>query len=122
MWMTATRWPTDFNWPDRATEISRDNLKLKIDYSDNYHHTRNDAVAEIQNAIEIEGISNTDDERPIRDCEDFGLFGRKSKLAIVLLGSGANVPRLHNPDFDFPDALIDPGSRIFMRIIRNILG
>jgi metal-dependent amidase/aminoacylase/carboxypeptidase family protein len=37
-------------------------------------------------------------------------------------GSGERSPQLHNPDFDFPDALIEPGARILMRVLRNMIG
>ncbi len=37
-------------------------------------------------------------------------------------GAGEAHPGLHNPDYDYPDALIGTGARIFMQTIRNILG
>ena len=54
--------------------------------------------------------------------EDFGLFGRKSKAAMFLIGSGEDAPQLHNPDYDFPDALIETGARVFMRVAHELLG
>jgi metal-dependent amidase/aminoacylase/carboxypeptidase family protein len=41
---------------------------------------------------------------------------------MFFLGAGEDHPRLHNPDYDFPDELISIGSRVFMRAIRNVLG
>jgi hypothetical protein len=29
---------------------------------------------------------------------------------------------VHNPDYDFPDSLIEPGVRVFHRVLRNLLG
>lgn len=98
-------------------------LELKIEYDDVFHHCDNDpeAVAVLRAAFDAEAISH--DETPVmRGSEDFGLFGRGSKSAMFLFGSGETTPQLHNPDFDFPDALIEPGARIFMRVVRQMLG
>ncbi|MNV89879.1 hypothetical protein D3C71_1842110 [compost metagenome] len=56
----------------------------------------------------------------MRASEDFGRFRAVSSSAIFFLGAGKDYPNLHNPDYDFPDGLIDIGARIFMRIIRNL--
>jgi metal-dependent amidase/aminoacylase/carboxypeptidase family protein len=37
------------------------------------------------------------------------------------LGSGVNSPALHNPDYDFPDQLIETGVKVFSGIIDGIL-
>ena len=37
------------------------------------------------------------------------------------IGSGENCPALHNPDYDFPDELIDNASDIFFAIQKEIL-
>ena len=58
----------------------------------------------------------------MRASEDFGLFGRASKSAMLFLGSGETHPQLHNPDYDFPDDLIPIGARIFLRVARTMLG
>ena len=36
--------------------------------------------------------------------------------------SGENCPQLHNPDYDFPDAMIALGARLFQRVMTDILG
>ena len=61
-------------------------------------------------------------EMPMRASEDFGRFGGVSRAAMVFVGAGIHHPRLHNPDYDFPDALIEPGIRIFARAISDLLG
>jgi len=38
------------------------------------------------------------------------------------LGSGEEMPALHNPDYDFPDALIETGIRIFHGVVSEVLG
>lgn len=59
---------------------------------------------------------------PMRASEDFGLFGHDAKAAMVFLGAGEGHPMLHNPDYDFPDALIAPGVDIFTALARRLCG
>lgn len=98
-------------------------LTLNISYHDVFHHCDNDAeaVAILRAAFDDENVPHGESE-PMRGSEDFGLFGNKAKSAMFLFGSGENTPQLHNPDFDFPDALIEPGARIFKRVVRTLLG
>ena len=37
------------------------------------------------------------------------------------IGSGENQPPLHNPDFNFPDELIEIGSSMFLKISQQLL-
>ena len=37
------------------------------------------------------------------------------------IGAGLDTPPLHNPRYDFPDELIEPGMNIFSQIIADIL-
>ena len=53
--------------------------------------------------------------------EDFGRISQKVGGAMFGLGSGLKTPALHNPDYDFPDELIDTGVRMFSSIIRRSL-
>ncbi|WP_439495418.1 amidohydrolase [Bosea sp. (in: a-proteobacteria)] len=98
-------------------------LSVETGYHDVFHHCENDAeaVAHLRRAMEDEKLPHGPTS-PQRGSEDFGLFGRQAKSAMFLLGSGEDTPPVHNPDFDFPDALIEPGSRVFMRTLRNLLG
>ncbi|MGC4025377.1 MAG: amidohydrolase [Mesorhizobium sp.] len=111
-----------------AEAIARNNaaqsgLGIEISYHDVFHHCDNnaEAVEPLRHAFDQEGVAHGESD-PMRGSEDFGLFGRSAKAAMFLLGSGETTPQLHNPDFDFPDALIEPGARIFMRVVRNLLG
>ena len=58
---------------------------------------------------------------PFRWSEDFGHFLEKYPGALFGLGSGIDQPALHNPDYDFPDELIETGIRIFSNIYKTIL-
>jgi len=100
-------------------------LGLTITYHDVFHHCDNDAeaVAILRAAFDAEHIRHEEAEI-VRASEDFGLFGSRAgaKSAMFWFGSGEKSPQLHNPDFDFPDALIEPGARIFARVARDLLG
>ncbi|MCC5929982.1 MAG: amidohydrolase [Cyclobacteriaceae bacterium] len=53
--------------------------------------------------------------------EDFGLFTERFRGAMFGIGAGEKQPALHNPDYDFPDALIETGSNVFYTMIYKIL-
>jgi len=101
-----------------------DGLGLEIAYEDVFHHCENapEAVAHLERALDAEGIPHDEGDLPMRGSEDFGRFREKAPSAMFFLGSGERHPALHSPDYDFPDDLIAIGARVFMRVIRNILG
>ncbi|CUX63545.1 MULTISPECIES: amidohydrolase [Rhizobium/Agrobacterium group] len=106
-----------------AKKIADDQkLTLDISYDDIFLHCENapEAVAYILQALLEEKVSSSSDGLPMRASEDFGRFRAVSSSAMFFLGAGRDYPNLHNPDYDFPDGLIDIGARIFMRIIRNL--
>ena len=78
--------------------------------------------AQMERALNEEGVVHGQEALPMRASEDFGLFGHGAKSAMFFLGAGERHPALHNPDYDFPDDLIPIGSKIFMRTARNLLG
>lgn len=60
---------------------------------------------------------------PMRWSEDFGRIGDDgAKAAMLYIGSGTETPQLHNPDFDFPDALLPVVIDQFADIVDRILG
>lgn len=106
-----------------AKKIADDQkLTLDISYDDIFLHCENapEAVAHILRALLEEKVSSSSEGLPMRASEDFGRFRAVSSSAMFFLGAGRDYPNLHNPDYDFPDGLIDIGARIFMRIIRNL--
>jgi metal-dependent amidase/aminoacylase/carboxypeptidase family protein len=36
------------------------------------------------------------------------------------LGAGLDTPKLHNPDYDFPDAIIETGAALFFNIYQQL--
>ncbi|MCF7919925.1 MAG: amidohydrolase [Candidatus Cloacimonetes bacterium] len=58
---------------------------------------------------------------PFRWTEDFSFYSQKYKTVFFGLGSGENCPQLHNPDYDFPDELIENGREIFAKIVEEVM-
>ena len=82
-----------------------------------------DATAQIAKALDTLTIPHNEGDLPMRASEDFGRFGQPgTRSAMLFLGAGTQTPALHNPDYDFPDALIAPGVAIFHQIARDLLG
>lgn len=98
-------------------------LGLEITWHDDFAASRNDpeATAHLRAALAAEGIARIPGE-PMRASEDFGRFGAVARSAMFWFGAGEDHPPLHAPDYDFPDALIEPGIRAFARVIHDLLG
>jgi amidohydrolase len=97
-------------------------LKLSMETLEEFQANENaaDAVALIREASQHAGLALTERESPMKWGEDFGAFTQKLRGAIFGLGAGENCPALHNPDYDFPDQLIESGSSIFYQILQAI--
>ena len=55
-------------------------------------------------------------ETPFRWSEDFAEYLLEFPGAMFGIGSGEQQPELHHPDYDFPDALIEPAAQLFFRL------
>ena len=102
----------------------RHGLTVEFSHHDRFAACSNhpDATRTIIRALDDLGIPHDETGLPMRASEDFGLFGRHARSAMFLLGAGVNSASLHNPDYDFPDALIPAAVRIFDRIRRGLVG
>ncbi len=107
-----------------AQAEARDGLAVTLTHHDAFAACTNDpeATAVLARAAMAEGMAPVPGDLPMRASEDFGRFGAVAKAAMLGLGAGEGHPRLHAPDYDFPDALIAPGARLFVRAVRDILG
>jgi amidohydrolase len=106
-------------------EAEKDGLAVNFLTQDAFSATVNDAqaIARLTSALEALNIPHDDRNLPLRGSEDFGRFGEAgTKMAMLFLGSGEGHPQLHNPDYDFPDALIAKGTAIFHKVMTDILG
>lgn len=106
-------------------EAARQGLTVAFETHDDFAASVNDpeATHQIARAMEALGMAHAPGDLPMRGSEDFGRFGQPgTKSAMLFLGVGEAHPALHNPDYDFPDGLIQPGVAIFHRIARDLLG
>ncbi len=97
-------------------------LEYKISYSEEFPATVNDnecmgyvKESARQNNLEVETIEN-----PFKWSEDFGYYSQQYKSCLFGLGSGISQPPLHNPDYDFPDEIIESGINMFYGIYKKI--
>lgn len=94
-------------------------LGYEISYEDVFESCVNapEAVEVLNRACVETNVTCTLTSSPQKFSEDFGQFGKGAKSAMFWLGSGMDHPQLHNPDYDFPDALIPVGTGIFLAAI-----
>ncbi|ALN72172.1 amidohydrolase [Aureimonas sp. AU20] len=105
-----------------AAEAEAAGLRYALAYDDVFRHCENhpEAVALLRRALDAAGIAHAPGT-PMYPSEDFGRFADLSPSAMLFLGAGTDHPRLHNPDYDFPDELIAIGARVFLRAAREFL-
>lgn len=103
-------------------EAGRCGLQFDIDYQDVFDATVNSpAAVDIVRQASV-GMSLAEIAEPFRWSEDFGRFTQLGAGAFFGLGAGETVPALHNDDYDFPDALLQQGAHVFLKIIDICLG
>lgn len=81
-----------------------------------------DAVKLVQQAAAANGLAYVTLKTPYPWGEDFGYFTNLPDVKGVMfgLGSGKDTPVLHDPHFDFPDALIPKGVGMFHQMIESL--
>lgn len=99
-------------------------LGLDIAYTDIFAHVENapSAVAHLRRAMTATGVTFEAGDLPFRASEDFGVFGHNAPAAMVFLGAGEHRPKLHNPDYDFPDELIAIAAPVLAHAARQLVG
>jgi amidohydrolase len=99
------------------------NLKSNILWTDSFQANENnkEAVNYIKESALKLNFDILEKELPFSFGEDFGLITQQFKGAMFGLGAGENSPSLHNPDYDFPDEIINTGSTLFYQITKEIL-
>ncbi len=105
------------------TICDKEKLGFDLEYSEVFPATVNDrecveiiAGAADRNKLNIEYL-----EKPFRWSEDFAYYTENYKGGFFGLGSGIDQPPLHNPDFDFPDDIIESGINMFFEIYKAVL-
>jgi len=80
----------------------------------------NECVKIIEKAADEANLKIERMEKPFRWSEDFGYFSNNYKVGFFGLGSGIDQPALHNPDYDFPDDIIESGVNVFFNIYKEL--
>lgn len=107
----------------KAKELAKkEKLDCKISWIQEFISNENGAesVELILNAAKKHDLKTIEMDRPFRWGEDYGRFSSKFKGAMFGLGSGENTPDLHNPDYDFPDEIIETGVKTFVSILQQL--
>ena len=94
-------------------------IAVETAYTDAFFASENDgeAFGQVrQSALKL-GYAFVEKQEPFKWGEDFGLFTQKYKGAMFGIGAGESTPALHNDDYDFNDALIEPAARLFLELI-----
>ena len=97
-------------------------LKLESNFTEEFSATVNssDMVSIVKKAAQENNLKYQNLQNPFRWSEDFGYFLQKYEGAMFGLGAGKNHPQLHNPDYDFPDEIIESGVNMFIAIVNNL--
>jgi amidohydrolase len=109
----------------KVKRISADsNLGVRIGWMQEFPSTVNDGECAriVAETAEDNGLAVHVIEEPFRWSEDFGHFTSICPGALFGLGAGTGHASLHNPDYDFPDELVETGIGIFSGIIYRTLG
>ncbi|MBL6448981.1 amidohydrolase [Fulvivirga sp. 29W222] len=98
-------------------------LKIRISETEVFNSTISDknCCEYIKSAAKQLKLSVIEAKQPFRWSEDFGLFTKKYKGALFGLGSGENMPDLHNPNYNFPDEILGTGVLMYHHIIDQLL-
>ena len=101
----------------------KENLEVEIEYTEEFLATVNDADCNklIEEAARGQHLYIDKQNATFRWSEDFSHFTSRFRGALFGLGSGLNQPQLHNPDYDFPDDIIDTGASVFYNIYKKLL-
>ncbi|MBI9036521.1 MAG: amidohydrolase [Bacteroidales bacterium] len=105
-------------------EISKaEKLSIEISYSETFPATVNndECVSIVEESAKQINLDTEYIEKPFKWSEDFAYFTEKYNACYFGLGSGKDQPQLHNPDFDFPDDIIESGINIFYAIYKKTL-
>lgn len=101
----------------------KEKLDLDIEYTEEFLATENDPECNqlIEKSARENNLYIDKKEATFRWSEDFSHFTTQFKGALFGLGSGINQPQLHNPDYDFPDEIIETGASVFFSIYKKLL-
>ncbi len=101
---------------------ARHKLTVSRSLVEPFHATENngDCVEEIEKAAEDVPLRVRYQMEPNRWSEDFAEYLLEFPGAMFGIGSGERQPELHHPDYDFPDALVEPAAQLLFHLTFKI--
>ncbi|WP_430811150.1 MULTISPECIES: amidohydrolase [unclassified Carboxylicivirga] len=101
----------------------KERLGCSIEFSEVFPATMNDAecVSIVEDVAKHCDLSVVQRQQPFSWSEDFGYYTSTIKGGFFGIGAGTEQAALHNPDYDFPDALLKTGIDLFSNIYRKLL-
>lgn len=121
-WETALLYEkSEFLSLEVAKIAKQNNLDVAISWTEEFEANKNDEkiINLVEDAAKKLKMSSTYLKEPRKWGEDFGLFTNHFQGAMFGIGSGLEQAALHNPDYDFPDEIIESASNLFLEIIKN---
>ena len=93
-------------------------LQYSFTCCDEFPVTANDGecVSKVEKACAELGLGYELMQKPMRWSEDFGYFTKRTRGAFFGVGAGLKHPQLHTAEYEFPDALIKTGLRMFCKL------
>ncbi|MDY5968491.1 MAG: amidohydrolase [Bacteroidales bacterium] len=105
---------------DMANQVAEaEGLCCSTNLREPFYATENDAVImeQVETTCHRLGRTIVHRKEPFRWSEDFANYLMHYPGAMFGIGSGENHAELHHPDYDFPDALIEPTAELFFQLI-----
>jgi amidohydrolase len=92
-------------------------------YCENYPATINapECVEMLKVATDSISLDIIEMEHPNKWSEDFAYFTATNKGLQFGFGAGEDLPNLHNPEYDFPDDIIETAAQVFYEIYDSAL-
>lgn len=97
-------------------------LKHSLKWVEYFAATRNqpEAVRLVGQAAQQAGLNRITPASAFPWSEDFAFYTKRYKCAFFGLGAGEDHPRLHNPDYDFPDEIITTAINLYTNILSEL--
>jgi amidohydrolase len=104
--------------------VSKHKLELETEWTHVFRANINDGecLEKVRRAAIECGNECIVRNTPFKWGEDFGCFTQEFPGVMFGLGAGENCPALHNPDYDFPDELLDHGIKLMTSVVRQLNG
>jgi len=106
-----------------AAWAEADNLQIEKESLEEFWPNYNQPEANklLVACADAQGLSQHQLKEAFRWGEDFGLFLKGKEGALFGMGAGEEHKVLHHPDYDFPDAILEPTVELFKRVTLNYL-